>query len=61
MINVLDYNFLKQNYKGIIEIYPTKCMNYSVLNKVLYELQKTHNLITITNDWIRAFEKKEVS
>lgn len=61
MINILNYNFIKQNYCGVVEIYPTKCTNYLVLNKVLHELQKTHNLVQITNDWIRGFEKKEVN
>lgn len=57
MIDISKYNFLKQNHKGIIEIYPTKCMNTMVLNKVLIELEKEYDLVKITNDWIRAFEK----
>ena len=56
-MNIENFNFLKENYKGIIEIYPTKCTNTKVLNKVLIELTKTHNLVRITKDWIRAFEK----
>ena len=56
-INIENFNFLKENYKGIIEIYPTKCTNTEVLNKVLFELSKTHNLVRITKGWIRAFEK----
>ena len=57
MINISNYDFLKSNYKGIIEIYPTKCMNTLVLNKVLSELEKDYDLVRITNDWIRAFVK----
>ena len=57
MIDISKYNFLKSKYKGIIEIYPTKCMNTMVLNKVLIELEKEYDLVKITNDWIRAFAK----
>ena len=57
MININDYDFLKSNYKGIIEIYPTKCMNTVVLNKVLLELQKDYDLVKVLPDWIRAFKK----
>ena len=56
-MNIENFNFLKENYKGIIEIYPTKCTSTKVLNKVLVDLSKTHNLVRITKDWIRAFEK----
>lgn len=59
MINVADYNFLKQNYEGVIEIYPTKCMNTMVLDKVLLELQKDYELVKLFPDWIRAFKKEE--
>ena len=57
MININDYDFLKSNYKGIIEIYPTKCMNTMVLNKVLLELQKDYDLVKVFTGWIRAFKK----
>ena len=56
-MNIENFNFLKEEYKGIIEIYPTKFTNTKVLNKVLVELSKTLNLVRITKDWIRAFEK----
>ena len=62
MINIEDYNFLKSKYNGIIEIYPTKCMNIMVLDKVLIELEKDYDLVKITKDWIRAFVKdKEIN
>ena len=51
------YNFIKQKYNGILEIYPQKALNTKTLNYVLSQIQKTHNLIQITNNWIRAFEK----
>ena len=57
MININDYDFLKSNHKGIIEIYPTKCMNTMVLNKVLLELQKDYDLVKVFPGWIRAFKK----
>ena len=56
---ILQFNFTKQNYDGIIEIYPQKATNSMVLDKVLLELQKEHDLVKITNGWIRAFKKEE--
>ena len=56
-MNIENFNFLKEEYKGIIEIYPTNCTSTKELNKVLVELSKTHNLVRITKDWIRGFEK----
>ena len=53
----LEYNFIKEKYKGILEIYPTKATNHIVFNKVLRELQKDYNLIQVFNGWIRAFKK----
>ena len=58
MIDITKFDFLKQNYEGIIEIYPTKCMNTMVLDKVLLELQKDYELVKVFPDWIRAFKKK---
>ena len=51
------YNFIKQKYEGILEIYPTKASNTIVLNKVLLELQKDYTLIQIFTGYIRAFKK----
>ena len=56
-MNIENFNFLKENYKGIIEIYPTKCTNTKVLNKVLVDLSKTNNLVRITQDWIKKKKK----
>ena len=53
----LEYNFIKEKYDGILEIYPTKATNYMVFNKVLKELQKDYNLIQVFDNWIRAFKK----
>ena len=51
------YNFIKQKYEGILEIYPQKAGNTMVLNKVLLELQKEYNLVQIFTGYIRAFKK----
>ena len=53
----LKYDFIKQNYPDILEIYPTKATNHMVFNKVLRELQKDYNLIQVFDGWIRAFKK----
>ena len=55
---ILQFNFTKQNYDGIIEIYPQKATNSMVLDKVLLELQKEYKLVKVFNDWIRAFKKE---
>lgn len=55
-MNINDYDFLEEKYKGIIEIYPKRCMNTMILDKVLIELSKTHKIVKICNDWLRAFE-----
>ena len=52
-----QYNFIKQKYDGILEIYPQKAGNTMVLNKVLLELQKEYSLIQIFTGYIRAFKK----
>ena len=57
---ILQFNFTKQNYDGIIEIHPQKATNSMVLNKVLLELQKEYDLVKVFDGWIRAY-KKEVN
>lgn len=52
----LDNGQCEIRYKGIIEIYPQKFMNTFVLQKLLQELQKTHDLVN-TGFSLRAFEK----
>lgn len=54
----LENGYCKINYKGIIEIYPRKFINSIVLESLLNFLQdKNYNIIKITNNWIRAFER----
>lgn len=57
-MNINDYDFLEEKYKGIIEIYPKRCLNSMVLDKALIELSKTHKIVKICNDWLRAFENE---
>ena len=52
-----QYEFIKQKYNGILEIYPRKAMNSYVYESVMRKLNKTHKLFQITSDWMRAFEK----
>lgn len=44
-------------YAGIIEIYPHKATNSFVLDAALHILSQTHDIVKITNSWLRAFEK----
>ena len=54
---ILNFNFVKEKYKGVLEIYPSKCTNTKVLYKVLHELEKDYTLVKVFEDWIRAFKK----
>lgn len=56
---ILQFNFTKQNYGGIIEIYPQKATNSMVLDKVLLELQNEYDLVKVFDGWIRAYKKEE--
>lgn len=48
---------MKNKYAGIIEIYPRKATNSFVLDAALHILSQTHEIIKMTDNWIRAFEK----
>lgn len=39
MDKYLQYDWIKQKYKGILEIRPRECMNTYVLNAVLRQMQ----------------------
>ncbi len=56
----LETGTAKIEYPGIIEIYPRKFMNTTVLNALLIELKPTHNFYKVFNV-IRAFEKEKTS
>lgn len=50
--------WIKEKYKGILEIYPRKCMNTFILESKLNELKKEYDLVQVFPDWIRAFKKE---
>lgn len=54
--DLLKFDFVKEECNGCYGIYPQKANNTYVLNKVLLELQKTHKLYKIFDDYIRAIE-----
>ena len=45
-------------YAGIIEIYPRKATNSFVLDAALHILSQTHEIVKMTDNWLRAFEKR---
>lgn len=49
---------MKIKYAGIIEIYPRKATNSFVLDAALHILSQTHEIVRITDNWLRAFEKR---
>lgn len=52
-----ECNWIKQKYEGVLEIYPTRCLNSQVLDAKLMELSNNgYNLIKVLPDWIRAFK-----
>lgn len=63
MNNVTDLMFkagvFEQRYNGIIEIFPRRAMSTFILEAALNELSKTHDIIKMFPDWLRAFERNE--
>lgn len=58
LIDVMfERGIFEKRFTGIIEIYPHKTMNSDLFCAALKELSKTHQVIKITNNWLRAFEK----
>lgn len=58
MDKYLQYDWIKQKYKGILEIRPRECMNTYVLNAVLRQMQNEgYELVKVFDNWIRAFKK----
>ena len=53
-----QYEFIKQKYNGILEIYPRKAMNSFAYEKVLYEISKEYNIVKVFDGWLRAFKKQ---
>lgn len=57
-MDISQYDWIKQKYDGIIEIYPTKCLNSDVFKKVLFELQQEYYIIKIFNDYYKGFKRE---
>jgi hypothetical protein len=58
LIDVMfERGIFEKRFAGIIEIYPHKAMNSDLFYAALKEISKTHQVIKITNNWLRAFEK----
>ena len=61
MSNLIDKMFdngvFEIKHNGIIEIYPRKAMNTFTFDAALSELSKTHDIVKMFPDWLRAFEK----
>lgn len=52
-----QYDFIKQKYNGVLEIYPRKAVNSYVYESILKEISKTHTIHKIFEDYLRAFER----
>ena len=58
LIDVMfERGIFETKHKGIIEIYPRKAMNTFTFDAALSELSKTHEIVKMFPDWLRAFEK----
>lgn len=55
-MNNNNCNWIVQKYDGVLEIYPTKCLNTEVLNAKLKELSNDYTIVQVFSDWIRAFK-----
>ena len=57
LINMMfDNGVFKTKYKNIVEIYPRKAMNTFAFDAALHELSKTHEIIKVTSEHLRAFK-----
>lgn len=54
----LKNGVMEIKYVGIIEIYPRKATNSFVLDAALHILSQTHEIVRMTDNWLRAFEKR---
>lgn len=61
LINLMfDNGVFESKYKNIIEIYPRKAMNTFTFDAALHELSKTHEIIQVTSEHLRAFKMGEI-
>lgn len=59
LINMMfDNGVFEIKHNGIIEIHPRKAMNTFTFDAALSELSKTHEIVKMFPDWLRAFEKR---
>ena len=56
---MFDNGVFETKHKGIVEIYPRKSMNTFTFDAALCELSKTHDIVKMFPDWLRAFKKKD--
>ena len=57
MENKYNYNWIKEEYEGIYGIYPSRCLNFIVFQKVMNDFTKDgYKLYRIFNDYIRAIK-----
>jgi hypothetical protein len=54
----LKNGVMEIKYVGIIEIYPCKATNSFVLDAALHILSQTHEIVRMTDNWLRAFEMR---
>ena len=55
---MFDNGVFETKHNGIIEIYPRKAMNTFTFDAALSELSKTHEIVKMFPDWLRAFKKR---
>ena len=55
---MFDNGVFEIKHNGIIEIYPRKATNTFTLDAALTELSKTHDIVKMFPNWLRAFEKR---
>lgn len=52
------FDWVQQQYEGIYEIYPRRCMNSRILDSVLRSMcSHNYRLVKIHDGWIRAFKQ----
>lgn len=54
----LKFDWIKQKYAGIYEIYPQKCTNSYAFDAVIADMVKHgYKVVQVLDGWIRAFEQ----
>lgn len=55
---MFERGVFREEYAGIIDIFPRKAMNSDLFDAALNEIANTHEIIMITPDILRAFKRK---